>query len=416
MRTFHTRKSLVAIATAALIFSIAPAIAAGNGQSQKPSWTTSLEKGCSPVTPNQDEATCHSWRVHTFINGQEIDDAREFADKVKALAGSTATPAVPAGFTPSDLKSAYTVPAPTGTPTIAIVDAFNSYATGSMLSDLNTYRSQFGLGAASLTIYNQAGAVWTPTNTSAFKSYRSNRGWDGEIALDIDMVSAICQQCKIALVLAKSAYFSDLNAAVTTASKLPGVVAISNSYGGSDIAPSTYTAYSTESNNNLVVTASTGDNGYGVSAPASFTNVVAVGGTSLVMTSSGWNESAWAGAGSGCSSQAANLRTSQTSVTACANKSNADISAVADPSTGVSVYFGGWKVYGGTSASAPIIASILGVYKSNGAFTGKALAYVWGRSWADVTSGSNGTCTPAIWCSAARSTGWDGPTGLGTPR
>lgn len=413
MRTFPTRKSVVAVATVALLFSIAPALAAGNGQSQKPSWATSVEKNCAPATPNQDETTCHSWRVHTFINGQEIDDAREFADKVKALAGSTATPAVPAGFTPSDLKSAYTVPAPTGTPTIAIVDAFNSYATGSMLSDLNTYRTQYALGAATISIYNQAGTIWTKSNTSAFNSYRSNRGWDGEIALDIDMVSAMCPQCKIALVLAKSASFSDLNTAVASATRLTPI-AISNSYGGGDIAPGSYGAYSTAAGTGIIVTASTGDSGYGVSAPASFTNVIAVGGTSLSRTSGGWSESAWSGAGSGCSTQTANQKGSQSISTGCSNKANADISAVANPNTGVSVYFGGWKVYGGTSASAPIIAAILGSYKSNGTITGTAQAYVWGRSWSDVSSGSNGTCSATQLCTAIA--GWDGPTGLGTPR
>ena len=48
--------------------------------------------------------------------------------------------------------------------------------------------------------------------------------------------------------------------------------------------------------------------------------------------------------------------------TGCARRAVADVSAVADPNTGVAVYqtYGasGWDVYGGTSVSSPIIASV----------------------------------------------------------
>ena len=51
--------------------------------------------------------------------------------------------------------------------------------------------------------------------------------------------------------------------------------------------------------------------------------------------------------------------------TGCAKRTVADVSAVADPNTGVAVYetYGasGWNVYGGTSASSPIIASVYAV-------------------------------------------------------
>ncbi len=72
----------------------------------------------------------------------------------------------------------------------------------------------------------------------------------------------------------------------------------------------------------------------------------------------------------------------------------------------------GWQVYGGTSASSPIIAS---VYALSGNTAGYPASYTWGHASGlfDVTSGSNGTCSPTIWCNAT--TGWDGPTGLGTP-
>jgi hypothetical protein len=195
-----------------------------------------------------------------------------------------------------------------------------------------------------------------------------------------------------------------------------GVAAISNSYGGSD---SAQTASYTHPG--IAVTASSGDGGYGVESPASFDSVIGVGGTSLTRASSttrGWTEKAWSGAGSGCSTR--NSKPSwQTAATSCSGKAVADVSAVADPNTGVAVYDttkyqgrAGWQVYGGTSAASPIVAS---VYAMGGNLSGYPASYTWARASGlfDVTSGSNGTCTTAVWCTAG--TGWDGPTGLGTP-
>jgi len=202
---------------------------------------------------------------------------------------------------------------------------------------------------------------------------------------------------------------------VNYAASVPGVVAISNSYGGSDT--SQISAYE---HPGIAITASTGDNGYGVESPASFDSVVAVGGTSLRKDSSirGWSETAWSGAGSGCSTLNA-APSWQSSATQCSGKANADVSAVADPNTGVAVYdstpnhgVAGWLVFGGTSASSPIVAS---VYALSGNTAGYPASYTWGHSSAlnDVVSGSNGSCPTIVWCNAGA--GWDGPTGLGTP-
>jgi subtilase family serine protease len=169
------------------------------------------------------------------------------------------------------------------------------------------------------------------------------------------------------------------------------------------------------------VTASSGDNGYGASYPASSSYVTAVGGTSLRADSSarGWSETVWSGAGSGCSAYNVALAAAATFDTGCAKRAEADVSAVADPNTGVAVYdstpnagSSGWMVFGGTSVSAPIIGS---VYALSGNTTGYANALPYGHTSAlfDVTSGSNGTCPTTQWCTAR--TGWDGPTGLGTP-
>lgn len=95
----------------------------------------------------------------------------------------------------------------------------------------------------------------------------------------------------------------------------------------------------------------------------------------------------------------------------------ADISAIGDPNTGVSVYDtyreSGWLVFGGASVATPIIASVYAL-ANNASTVGGNASYLYSHtsSYFDVTSGSNGNCGSLL-CNAT--TGWDGPTGLGTP-
>jgi subtilase family serine protease len=163
---------------------------------------------------------------------------------------------------------------------------------------------------------------------------------------------------------------------------------------------------------------SSGDNGNGAEYPATSQYVTAVGGTHLVTASNsrGWTETAWNGAGSGCSSFDAKPSW-QTVSTCCSRRAEADVSAVADPATGVAVYqtFGasGFVVYGGTSVAAPVIAGVYALAGTPAAGTYPAsYPYSHASNLFDVTSGSNGSCGAPI-CTAG--TGWDGPTGLGTP-
>jgi len=325
-------------------------------------------------------------------------------------AGKAVPNAAPSGYGPSDLQSAYALSgANANGRTVAIVDAYDDPTAA---ADLNTYRSQFGLPACTTS-----NGCFKKVNQTGGTSYpKADGGWAEEISLDIDMVSATCPTCHILLVEATSNSFANLGTAVNYAASVSGVVAISNSYGGSDSA-----ATSAYDHQGIAITASTGDGGYEVESPASFKTVIAVGGTSLNKASNtrGWSETAWSGAGSGCST--INVKpTWQTIATKCTHKASADVSAVADPNTGVAVYdstayqgYVGWLVFGGTSASSPIIAS---VYALSGNTTGYPQSYTWKHTSGlyDVTSGSNGSCSTAVWCHAG--TGWDGPTGLGTPQ
>ena len=234
------------------------------------------------------------------------------------------------------------------------------------------------------------------------------------------MVSATCPDCHILLVEADSASFVNLGTAVNRAAQTAGVVAISNSYGGGDAADTTYGTY--YNHPGIALTASTGDSGYvGGSYPASSSYVTAVGGTSLKTASNtrGWTETVWSGAGSGCSTYNVALAAAATADTGCAKRAMADVSAVADPNTGVAVYdstsykgSSGWMVFGGTSASAPIIGSVYGLSGNTSGYA-NAVPYSHASALFDVTSGSNGTCPTSQWCAAR--VGWDGPSGLGTP-
>jgi subtilase family serine protease len=322
--------------------------------------------------------------------------------------GGAATTGTVAGYGPADLRAAYKLPTTGGTgATVAIVDAYDNPRAE---ADLATYRAQFGLPACTTANgcfkkVNQNGAA---SPLPAF-----NAGWAGEISLDLDMVSAVCPSCKILLVEANSAYDNDLFAAEDRAVTL-GARYVSNSWGRGEYSGDT-SAEVHFNHPGVAITASTGDNGYGASYPATSRYVTAVGGTSLsraTTTSRGWTEKAWSGAGSGCSAFETKP-TWQTVTTGCARRAEADVSAVADPNTGVAVYNGGWAVYGGTSASAPIVAAIYALAGTPGA-TDYPAAYPYAHqtSLFDVTTGTNGTCGPKM-CTAG--TGWDGPTGLGTP-
>jgi subtilase family serine protease len=145
--------------------------------------------------------------------------------------------------------------------------------------------------------------------------------------------------------------------------------------------------------------------------------VIAVGGTSLKRSTSarGWSEAAWNGAGSGCSTLYAKPGWQVDS--GCARRTVADVSAVADPNTGVAVYGptsstqSAWLVFGGTSVAAPLIGGIYGVNGGSVNYGGDPYSHV--SALFDVISGSNGSCGGSYLCTAK--TGYDGPTGLGTP-
>ncbi|MEA5455529.1 S53 family peptidase [Sinomonas sp. JGH33] len=358
-----------------------------------------------------------------LVPGEAACTARQAADLNGHPVSNAVSPPSTA-LTPSQLRAAYNLTgSSSGGRTVAIVDA---YGYPNLASDLATFRSQFGLPACTvasgcLRIINQTGGTKLP---------RFSLGWAQEQALDVDAVSAACPDCKIVVVQANTASFTDLGTAVQTAAKQAGVVAISNSYGGSDASDATYGKYYNFPG--IAVTASAGDSGYkGGSYPADSSYVTAVGGTSLVSapgTPRGWSESVWSGTGSGCSAYNTALAAASTYNTGCTKRAMNDVSAASDPNNGgLAVYYptssssSTWGQFGGTSEASPIIASVYALsgntgskgINGTGVVYANSLPYLTPAGLNDVTSGSNGSCPTAQWCSAE--IGWDGPTGLGTP-
>jgi subtilase family serine protease len=342
------------------------------------------------------------------------DGARCFA-QVRTDVRGLGPASTPSGYGPSQLQSAYKLPSSTNGAgqTVAIVDAYDD---PSAEADMGVYRTQYGLPACTT-----ANGCFKKLNQNGVQgSYPTkNGGWAEEISLDLDMVSANCPNCHIILVEASSASNSNLDTAENTAFN-EGANVISNSYGGSE-SGSSNSAYN---HPGAIITASAGDDGTGAAQPCSYSTVVCVGGTTLetANNSRGWTETAWADSGSGCSAYV--TKPSWQTDKGCTKRSEADTSADANPNTGVAVYdsysyegYVGWLVFGGTSVSSPLIASVYALAGNAGSLNYAQSIWEAGGSSSlnDVTSGSNGRCSKSYSYICNAGVGYDGPTGWGTP-
>jgi subtilase family serine protease len=333
----------------------------------------------------------------------------------------------PVGYGPAQIQRAYGL---RGTDAhgrlVAVVDAYNDPKAE---ADLAVYRRTFGL----------------PPCTTANRCFRkvnedgraqplpaNDFGWSTEISLDLDAVSAACPTCHILLVEGAGPVPSALLAALDTAVRL-GAVAVANSYGMRED-EQVVTLDGHLRRPGVAIAFATGDRGYGVSWPAASRYVIAVGGTSLRPATNrrGWAEQAWAGAGSGCARYEAKPAWQHDG--GCRRRTVGDVSADADPATGLGVYdtynncllkllcdgliaagtakgLNGWAKIGGTSLSTPLVAAM---YALAGSVRTMSYAYAHRAGFTDVTSGTNGSCGGSYLCVARK--GYDGPTGLGTPR
>ena len=449
---------LYAIAVVALLGVASPAVSAAAAQAPASitNATTGLSDAASiaPVAAcgpaNSVRATClaqilgvrgTSALVHPRLRQPSSIYRFARARPRRSHATSAVIPAAaaPQPGTPAYLQQAYDLAYLAGnagsSATIAIVDAFDD---PNAESDLAVYRAEFGLpacGNGCFAKYDQNGGTSYPTGSGYPET--DIAGWQLEISLDLDAVSALCPYCHIDLIEAHSDGVPDLAQAQLTAGTLPGVNVISDSWdmplSGSPARNFPKTGDYTF--RGITTVAASGDSGYpGYSAsgdpisdfPAALPGVTAAGGTTLepasasgVQSVRGFTESAWSGAGSGC-----NLWASQPAYQAginsgCTGRAYSDISADADPATGMQVYdsnppYGGWVVAGGTSEASPLIASYYALVGSAATAQGPSWAYANAALLNDPTSGSNGSCLASISAICNAGPGYDGPTGVGS--
>ncbi len=388
--------AVIAVSALAMLGSLS-----GGAQSVAPARLAGFERACPQAAPGH--AACH------VIHRKSIGSAADL--KSASVVSST-----PSGFVPADLQSAYNLDVTQGVGrTVAIVVAQDD---PNAESDLAVYRAQFGLPPCTT-----ANGCFSKVNQQGLASPlpAADAGWAEEISLQLDMVSAICPNCSILLVEATDATADSLGLAHNQAAAQPGVVAISNPYGGSEGSFQNSYCQTYYSHPGLAVVVSAGDAGFGASSPATCPNVTAVGGTTLARDASarGWSESAWSDGGSGCSAYSA--KPAYQTDTICTKRMESDVAAVADPNTGVAAYdtyevggSPGWVQLGGTSASVAIIAGVYGLAAPAGP-NDFPVTYAYGNPGAlfDVTSGTNNSGCSNYECAAG--VGYDGPTGNGTP-
>jgi subtilase family serine protease len=303
--------------------------------------------------------------------------------------------------------------------TIAIVDAYREL---NIASDLAHFDSIYGLPDP--PSFQEVYAQGTPAG---------NTSWGLEIALDVEYAHAMAPGANILLVEAQTNSTSNLYGAVDVARNYPGVATVSMSWGSSESPgqnASDFHFRTPSGHNGVSFFAASGDTGGQKIYPAMSPYVVSVGGTSLTTGSGGdWkSESAWSGSGGGQSSYSPELRY-QFPVQSSGMRQGPDVSADANPSTGVDVYdtygYSGVVVVGGTSAASPMWAGVIAVadegfnlqgfdtVDSNRVHFGLyGLAYQYypyydGIDFHDIQSGSAG--------GHAATLGYDEATGLGTP-
>ncbi|MGN6204289.1 S53 family peptidase [Humibacter sp.] len=344
--------------------------------------------------------------------------------------------------TPQSIRAAYDIPATidgtaAGTgQTIVIVDAFGS---PTVQSDLATFSQAFGLPAPDLTVYYPGGKpTWNGRGTQT--------GWAEETSLDVQWAHAVAPGAKIALVVAANDHGASIDNAVRYAVDNHLGNVLSMSYGEADnliASPNANNGQTTQAQKSFVKGAAQGmslfassgddgsDNGAGYANfgyPASDPNVTAVGGTNLYV-GSGLDlprETVW-GDYANCplSCKFGVIGETGGAQSLFLAKGGSDVAYNASVYTGVLTYLGflggdnnGFYYFGGTSAGSPQWAALTAdVIQATGHSVGNVGQQA--SSWAsksllhDVTQGSNSTATFNGGYSGA--TGWDRPTGWGTP-
>lgn len=316
-------------------------------------------------------------------------------------------------YTAADLQDAYNLPSALlgARQTVAVVAP---YGNPKAEADLAVYRAENGLPPCGpdfpcLRKVNQRGGSASPP---------ANVSWSLSSAGGLQMVSAACPNCQLLLVEADDDTVENLGLAVDRAVQLGADVVVAM-YGVDEYEGMLADAVHYD-HPGVPIVAPSGNAGIGLRqlVPASYSTVVAVGGTALFRDDSprGWGETAWQRTGSGCSVYVARPAWQREGLCG-AKRTVGDVAAVADANTPVAVYHtygqAGWLAVGGTPVSAALVAGVYALAGNAGSIDPHRHLYRNGWRLFDVRSGGNGSCGGSYLCTATR--GYDGPTGLGTP-
>jgi kumamolisin len=416
--------TLLRTSTLLLVLSVAPAAAQyAEFRTLDPNAEThALADGDVLITPSSSIPQPGSGRAHTNVH------LFHPAGGLPAVNRSASGPPIAGNYneTPASIACIYGLVTPVpgcnpqtvsavpsgGGGVIAIVDAYDA---PNAMADLTVFSRNFGLPLPNAGNFQVV--YVTPAGTTTTTPPPYNAGWETEISLDIQWAHAMAPGAKIILVEAASDSLSDLLAAEALAGSLvtPGFGGqVSNSWGLSE--------FSGETSNDGVFNASkvvyfaaSGDSP-GTLWPAVSPNVIAVGGTTISRNRSTGNyvsQSAWSSGGGG-PSRYEGRPSYQSSISTIVGSARGtpDVSAVADPRSGVWIYDsagGGWMVVGGTSVASPVMAGITNLQGAFRLSSNAELTHLYANQsqYIDITTGA---------CGRHRATAhWDFCTGVGAP-
>lgn len=309
----------------------------------------------------------------------------------------------PAGFSPSQIKTAYGLPQSGGAgSTIAIVDAYN---TTTILSDLKAFSINFGLPTP---IMNSNFIIhYYPNNINM--SVANSTDWATETCLDVEWAHAIAPNATILLIETANASPQTMGAAAEYAADQPHVIAVSMSWGTKEtiLGRSSYLDTNFDNSPGVTFFASSGDDGTSVNWPACSPSVISVGGTQLTLSGNGSaEETAWSNSSGGVSAYES-MPIYQTSYGLnYANRAVPDVSYCA---LDFPVYCqSSWETVGGTSTGSPQWAAICALGGSvSSANIYKSAKFNYTSCFRDITSGGNSVNNATV--------GYDLVTGLGSP-
>ncbi|MFF1869350.1 protease pro-enzyme activation domain-containing protein [Kitasatospora herbaricolor] len=314
------------------------------------------------------------------LNNHTVRTTRLAKPQSAQNATAAAAPnATPSGFGPSQYDGAYKLNSmgADGTGTKVALWEFDGYKS----ANLKTYDTQYGLTGPAVTTVSVDGA-----------NYDSAPGdGQGEVELDSEIVRGVAPKATQLVYEAPNSDQGEIDmAAKIVSDNLVSVISIS--WGSCE--PDTTAASMTAVDNSfkqaaaqgISIFSASGDDGSrdctrstsgssvkAVDFPASSPHQTGVGGTNLKVSGTSYSsESAWSTAGGGVSTVFGKPSWQTGTGVTGTMRTVPDVASNADPASGFAIYTtGGWQVYGGTSAAAPLWSGYAALFNQKAGAAGK---------------------------------------------